>query len=197
MIIYSTASRGQEESKYTLGLDVNILNYNLEGIYKNDINYGYSLLLMERIEKIKVGIGINYSTINYSENVAYVGKIERNLGYLNFPLLIYFNNHPEKKIDINPYIGLIANRLIKYEEVFTNPGEITTHRNRNDISARLGFSFRVGVNFARPIGKHFVLNAAPYADLKFVQSSVFVPKTDELPDYGYAIGFKLGLDFKF
>lgn len=195
MIIYSTVSRGQEENKYSIGLDANYLYHNIGGDTGNNFNYGFSLLLAEKIAKIKVGIGINFSTLNYTDNPNYANKLEYKIKYLNFPLLVFFNNNSIKSTKISPYVGIIVNKVIRYDQVSYHPNTAPTYQKDINLPRKLGFTFRAGVNVSKTISRNVVLNIAPFADFKFVTNGYHSSAYDELPDSGLTFGFKVGFDY--
>lgn len=201
MIISSIASHAQEENKYSIWIDANYLFHYIERDTRNNFNYGFSLLMTEKIAKIKVGIGINYSTLNYNYTVKpmdyeafYLKKREYKVQYLNFPLLVFFNINSGKLMNVDPYVGIIANKVINNEVV---KYYIDTPPFREEDIARtrnLGFTFRVGVNVSKTISEHIILNVAPFADFKFVTNGLHTAYY-ELPDSRVSIGFKIGFEY--
>lgn len=199
MAAYSLGCLSQEGNRYTIGLDANyFFTIRPKGIgMKDNFNYGFSLLMTERIDKLRIGFGINFSTFNYTRDQNYAYKVVHKVKYLNFPLLIFFNNNSIKLVKISPYAGIIVNKVIRYDQVIYNPDTVTSYKNVEQIPINLGFICRAGVYVSKPIGKHFMLNAAPFADLKFVANGYYSSGYDELPDSFLTFGFRLGFDYLF
>lgn len=203
MIIYSAASYGQEENKFSIGLDANYLHHYLDRDTKNNFNYGFSFLMSEKIAKIKISFGLNFSTLNYnyivkpSDNAAlYLRKEEYKVQYLNFPLLVFFNINSIRLTNINPFVGIIGNKVINYDVVSYYLNTPPVYKNDIDIIQNIGFTFRAGANVSKTINKHFTLNTALFSDCKFVKNGVSSSHGSEnIPDPGISIGFKIGFDY--
>ena len=105
LIIYSATSYGQNENNYSIGIDANYLHHNLSENMERDLNYGFNLLLSQKVAKIKVSIGMGYSTynVNWKPDIVDVFsdnryKEEYKVKYLNFPILLFFNNKWSKVV---------------------------------------------------------------------------------------------------
>jgi len=203
MIVYSLASYGQEENKFSIGMDANYLYHHLDKDMNNNFNYGFSLLMSENIARIKVSFGLNYSTFNTyytakptNNSASYLEKEEYEVQYLNFPLLVYFRNNSEKLSNVNPYIGIIVSKAINYDMVSYYLNTPPVYNNDIYMHQTLGFTFRIGVNVSKPICQHIVLNTAIFSDFKLVTNSVSRSHGfGELPDSGITFGLKIGVDY--
>lgn len=198
LIIYSSATYCQEENKFALGLDADYLYPYVSKTAHNKFNHGFSLLMSKNIVKIIVSSGINYSTLNYyyTSEASYSNRKEYKVRYLNFPLLVYFNYNSQKALNINPFVGIIANKIIYCNSVTYNSNKIPVNDKSTVIPKNLGWTFRVGLNFSKSISKQIFLNVAPFFDFKFVQNvNSYTSSYYDIPDSRAAIGLKLGFDY--
>ncbi len=201
--IHSAIIYGQNINKFSIGMDANYLYHYLDRDTRNNFNYGFSLLMSEKIAKIKVSFGLNFSTLNYyykvkpNDNSAlFLIKNEYKVQYLNFPLLIFFNNNQERQKNLNPFVGVIANKAINYDRISYSLNTKPEYSKNINIHQHLGFTFRFGANVSHPISHNILLNAALFTDFKFVSNSVYSSNDfEKLPDSGITIGFNIGFAY--
>ena len=197
-IFLSSASYSQEENNFSIGLGVDYLYPYISKTAHNKFNHGFSFLLSKNIAKIIVCSGINYSTLNYYFILgpSYLNRKEYKVKYLNFPLLVFINFNSQKALNINPFVGFIANKTIYYNSVTYNLNKMPVNDNSTLIPKNLGLTFRVGLNFSKSITKQIFLNGGPFLDLKFIQNvNDYTSSYYDIPDSRAAIGLKLGVEY--
>ena len=196
----------QAQSQISLELNTGYLYYFTGNNTVNDFNYGFSLLVMDRIAKLKVATGVEYSTMFYHYDVSpensndYLTRRNYKLQYLNFPLLIILGNRLTNNLNIHPLGGLVFNKNINYSLISNysdDPNEqILDLKSADDI----GISLRCGASVSKKAGNRLTINFLPLADFKIKSNSSNQFRENDfrtIPNSFLSISIKIGLEYNF
>jgi hypothetical protein len=195
----------QEKNYFSIQADANYYYYFIDD-YKNNFNYGFSLVGSKYFNKFKINIGINYSTKSFffERNLL---KLEYNLKYLNYNLVVNYKLLSNKNFLCDFLLGMKFNQIIDYTRKFHyENGYISKIKLRPDNY--LGISFTSGFNFSTFINKNLIINFSPFIDFKIKQDQLAEsPILDPMPIPLYSsnnvikdkvsLGFTVGIEYLF
>ena len=193
LLILTLSSKSQGERNISVELGgIHILQ---PKYFTNEFcNYGTSLTLTKRINRIKVSSGISYSILYHTEidsnNDLYKNKYK--LQYVTFPILLSFILNKDKPVNFNIVSGVIFKKNLKYDITsyyLNKPYQIEDIVISNDtkIIARLGFGA------SKLVSKNIRLNFSSYFD--YIKPYYDGNPRSKEPYIGSTIGFKLGIEY--
>ncbi len=194
----------QNEKNTSIEADVNYFYHFIGNNTNNDFNYGISILFSRSINNLKISTGINYSTKNYYYNVTLqnsldsLSKVEHNLSYINFPILVKIKCCGNRQKTISILSGLLFNKAIKYDKLSYFDDKPSLYERDLSVDSQLGLTFRLGLNFKKNINNHFRLNLEPFSDYKLILNTKHSrPDYINISDNRLSLGLKIGLEYMF
>lgn len=204
IILASCTVHGQDNDCFSVEIDGNYLQHSVSSNSTDLFNYGVSLLLSEKVAKIKFSTGINYATKYYYYDAvpsAYSGfevRKEHRFQYINVPFLFTFGGNANDKMRIHFVGGVIYNRLIAYNLLTSYSNKPLVNERISVKSQNPGFSLRLGVALSKRFHKNIVLNASPFCDFKFIRNySEQSSPLQTIPDTMFSFGMKIGFEYIF
>lgn len=194
----------QEKNYFSIQGDADYYYYFIDK-YKNNFNYGFSLMGSKYFNKFKFSAGINYSTKSYF--FANESKLEYNLKYLNYILVGNYNLLSNKNFLCDFLLGVKFNQIIDYREKFYyENGNIRKTKLTPDNY--LGISLTSGFNFSTFINKNILINFSPFIDFKIKQDQnakypnmipLPIPLSSSNNDIKdkLSLGFTIGIEYLF
>lgn len=198
ILLYSAVALSQKKNNISVQGDISYY-YHFFGSSKNLFNYGFSLLVFNSFKSVKAGFGIDYATKFYYFNVEpeasnnYLNKKENKLQYIDFPILVYIGNDFKKQFHASAMLGLVLNKLIKYEVNSYYEEKAPVYETKNTQS-NIGLTLRLGAEISKKLGRHVFLNITPFGDYKFVQTK---GDNEEIPDNNISLGIHAGVEYFF
>ena len=194
---------GQDTCGLSIEIDANYYYHFVGGNTNNRFNYGFSLLISKKLEKLKISLGLDYSTLYYYYDVeptspSFLKMREYDLQYINVPLLIGYEAKKNKSLKIVILGGVIFNKIVSYHltSYYLNAPPIT--ENGSYPSNNLGLTIRFGTDISKALSKRFNLNAGPFVDYKLIKNGQEQrPDSRNTPDIVGSLGFKLGIEYNF
>lgn len=194
----------QDEKKVSIETDVGYFYHFRGKNTSNYFNYGASILFSMSINNLKISTGLNYSTKNYYYDVASqnsldnLNKVEHNLSYINYPILIKIRccGNEQKKLSI--LSGFLFNQLIRYDKISYFDDKPTLYERDLSVDSQLGLTIRFGLNYSKNIHNHFRFNIEPFSDYKLILNTKnYRPDNLGVPDNRLSLGLKIGLEYIF
>ncbi len=192
---------GQEKNYLSTEFDVNY-NYCFTGNNThNNFSYGFSLLVSEYINKIKISAGINYSRLYYDYNMEdlfySIKKREYKLEYLKFPVISSFKIFSGNRTSISILTGFVFSSVIGYsiKPYYLNGKTIT----ENDLlgQRQLGVSWLLGITFSKMLDNKLLLNISPFFNYPIIPNGRNqIPGYNNIPNY-ISLGAKIGIEYLF
>ncbi len=192
---------GQKKNYLSIEGDANYYYYFIGENNTNNFNYGFSIIISEYINKLKVSSGINYSIKSYDsqgDQFYSIKKREYKLGYLNFPIIGNFEIISKKTFTSSILIGLVFDKIIDYNirSYYLN-GKTVTEDNLKG-NQKLGVSLIFGATFSKLIGNRCKLNLSPFINYKLTpESDSQSPNYRNLAYDKLSVGFKIGIEYLF
>jgi hypothetical protein len=194
----------QDNRDWSSEIDANYYYYFTGNNTNNDFNYGFSLLLSRKLDRLKISSGLSYSTLKYYYTADptptnSLEKREYNLRYLNVPLLVaYYCLDSKKNVNILIESGLIVNTVVSYNITSYYLNQPTIDEEGSFSDNNFGLTFRLGTNISSVLINRFILNAGPFVDYKFINNGEGnSPDYRNIPDVNLSIGFRVGVEYNF
>ena len=193
----------QQTNYFSAEIDMNYYNYFLGNINTEDFNYGSSILISEYSQKLKLSLGINYSTKSFSYKVSpdindgYLYKREYNIAYLNFPFITTFEIFSRKSFSSSLYTGFLFHKNIDFDIIsyYLYKQPFIENNIKED---KMGLSLVLGSTFSKLFKSQYKLNISPNINYKIVSDYGYhKPEYRNLPDDHLFWGLKIGLEYLF
>lgn len=189
-----------QNNKISIEADANYFHH-LE-VKLNYYNHGFSLLIHNQINKLKVSTGLSYTNINFNVDFSdsdYLDKIEQKVIYFNFPiLLLSYQLHENQNFSIDVVNGFLLNSAVYNKKViYYDNSPAKTYKLG---SGNLGVTYRFGINLSKKLNDNFKLNVQPFMDYKLFLSYVdYMRESIEYStsDNTVSLGLKLGIEYLF
>ena len=203
LLIFFSAVKiySQQNDCFSTEFDANYYYYFVGNTNSNNLNYGFSLLVSNYIQKLKISTGIGYSIKSYNSQgdpFSSILKREYNLEYLNFPIIANIEFFSHRKFFSSILTGFRFNQIVDYKiETYYQDGEIFTDDNLL-VYKQLGITFMLGTTFSKLIGTKCIVNLSPFINYNLVPDHDNQrPDYRNIPDDKISIGLRLGIEYLF
>ncbi len=199
LIICVSKIYGQKKNYFSIEGDANYYYYFIGENNSNNFNYGFSIIISEYINKLKVSSGINYAIMSFDTqgDIFYsIKNREYKIVYLNFPIIGNFEIISQNTFVSSILIGVIFNHILDYNiKTYYLNGETLTENNIKE-NQKLGVTLTFGTTFSKSIGNKYTLNFSPFINYKLVSDHDSQrPSYRNLPNDKISLGFKIGIEY--
>lgn len=174
LFIFCLKAVSQVDEKFRGGLELFYPYYHISSNTINRFNFGTSLMIEKKIEKIRLGLSFSKSSEDYffdTEPVlANEYLIKRSYYIDRIDMCIYFKFHGnvDRTINIYPVVGILFSKVynakILSEYMFNDNRIFTIDVDKLSISN----SVHLGCSVSKRISSNICLNLKPYFNYKFL-----------------------------
>lgn len=186
---------GQNNGCLSAGFVTDCYHYIIGRNMTNGFNYGFSMLVSQKIRKVKASIGVGYSTKSLQTQTDF-GNLSYELRYFHFPVLANVDVFScSTDISGGVLAGFIFNHIVDYKIIRQSPANITSTESGLLNNRKTGISLILGASFSKTLGDRCVVEFTPFVKYNLVDDhGIQRPDYRNIPDDKVSIGCRLGVE---
>lgn len=200
MLIGTLQSLCQTNDCFSVAINTDC-RYSFWGDNVNGFSYGLSAAVAKKVHKMKMSVGVGYSTKSFHSRVNTVYAInsvrvfDYDLKYLCVPIIAGVDIFRQRG---SVYAGFVFDWIMNYYVTrnYQNGGAEIEMGLLDD--RRLGVGLIGGVSFLFPFGKSFLLDVSPFAKCVLLADHADQrPGYMSIPNDKLSVGLRIGVEYMF
>ncbi|MBQ8703530.1 MAG: hypothetical protein IJ524_04045 [Bacteroidales bacterium] len=161
----------------------------------NDFNYGFSMLVSDKVRNVKVSMGVGYSTKLLQAQTNF-GDLTYDLKSIHFPILATVNFISwSSDISGGVLAGAVFNQILDYKINHQSQDGVPFTESGLLNNREMGISLMIGVAFSKRIGNKCVINLTPFMKYNLVDDhGSQSPDYRNIPDDKVSVGCRLAVE---